>query len=164
MARNESDREDLIREAVAFPRRAEWVDGDRTTVVFAGIGRDGRLSVYFDADPVYHFDAENRLRRAFVGGCLLRTTGDGLVELTRERDEASTTLQRREMPAEETIELLESIRAAFRSLLDVVDTGELHVNRYVPEDDESVADELLARFAAIASSPIQLAPAIAGKR
>ena len=164
MARDESDREDLIREAVAFPRRVEWVDGERTTVVFAGIGRDGRLSVYFDADPVYHFDAEDRLRRAFVGGCLLRTTGAGLAEMTRVRDEASTTLRRREMPGDETAELLESIQSAFQTVLDAVDAGELSVNRYMPEDDESVASDLLARFASLASSPIQLAPPIAGKR
>ena len=64
MARNESDREDLIREATALRNRIEWKIPDEPELVFAGIRSDGSLAIYFGPDPVYQFSIDGGLRRA----------------------------------------------------------------------------------------------------
>ena len=81
MAREEADREDLLGDATAFVERIEWrlPSGDPTAqsdppgqIVFAGFRADDAVSFYFDADPVYHFNAAGQLRRAFCQGLLLK--------------------------------------------------------------------------------------------
>ncbi|MCH7988877.1 MAG: hypothetical protein IID46_06955 [Planctomycetes bacterium] len=70
MARQESDREDLMSEAVALVRRCECETADENDSVISGFRKCGSLSLYFGSDPVYHFDNNARLRRAFRGGFL----------------------------------------------------------------------------------------------
>jgi hypothetical protein len=73
MSRNESDREDLMAEATALRRRVQLqVPGEALSII-AGFRDEGRVSIYFGPDPVYHFDEQGRLRRAFVAGRLYRT-------------------------------------------------------------------------------------------
>ena len=73
MARTESHREDLMAEATALVRRAEFLDADGRSVLVAGYRRDGSLSLYLGEDLVYHFDRDGRLKRGFVDGLLYRT-------------------------------------------------------------------------------------------
>ncbi len=68
MARDESSREDLLREATALVERIELVPHATDPLIaasdlfdkhiVAGFRRDGALSVFFGEDPVYHFNAE----------------------------------------------------------------------------------------------------------
>ena len=83
MARIESDREDLIREATALQQRVEWAVPGEPEPVVTGFKRDGSLSVYFGQDPVYQFNPTGQLRRAYVEDFLFRTQGDTLARPPR---------------------------------------------------------------------------------
>ena len=85
MARHETDRENLMLEATALIRRAEWSIPSHSDPIVAGFKRSGGWSLYFGSDPVYQFDADGRLRRAFVDGQIWRTQGTTLAGLRRER-------------------------------------------------------------------------------
>ncbi|MDA1017654.1 MAG: hypothetical protein O3A00_24745 [Planctomycetota bacterium] len=101
MAKSESDREDLMREATALVERIEFRISDEAQPIVAGFRRDGRFSIYFDADLVYHFDEQHRLRRAFVDGDLYRTQGTTLARLRRERTQSQTVLRSHDLSADE---------------------------------------------------------------
>ena len=72
MSRLERDREDLLREATALVERAEIRLGDFDEAVIVGFRSGGAASFYFGADPVFQFNADNQLRRGFVGGRLVK--------------------------------------------------------------------------------------------
>ena len=85
LARQESDKEDLIRDATALVERAEIRCEQWSKVITIGFFRDGRCTVYFDQDPFYQFDAGGLLRRAFEDGLLYRSQGATLARLQRRR-------------------------------------------------------------------------------
>ena len=68
MTRQESDREDLIREAVAMPERGEFRVPGLDELVTVGFRTTAAMSVFIGQDPVYQFDPAGRLRRAFANG------------------------------------------------------------------------------------------------
>lgn len=162
MARHESDREDLIREAVALKTRIEWeVPGEPEPVV-TGVRSDLSLSVFFGQDPVYHFNPKGQLRRAYVDGFLFRTQGDTLAQLHRERSESETTLLRSDLTEAELTEFLAAMRtrlAALRTALQYETATEL---RSVV--DESLVVEFPATIQIAESAIPPLAPAIAARR
>jgi hypothetical protein len=164
MSRTETDREDLMAEAVALVRRIEFAVPGRDESVVCGFRRDGGFSVYLGQDPVFHFDAALRLRRAFRGGKLYRTQGDTLAELTRNRGESTTTLVRRDLPPAKLAEFLDEMRATMRSLQVAVAEGRATVQRRVPEQDADRLADVGRILTRIVDSEPALAPAIAGKR
>jgi hypothetical protein len=110
MARDESSREDLLREATALVERIEFaarateslpVAGHGDEHIVAGFRRDGALSVFFGEDPVYQFNAAGELRRAYKSGKLLKAAGGRLVSLTRVRAEHETQLVRHDLTPDE---------------------------------------------------------------
>jgi hypothetical protein len=163
MARHEADREDLIREATALRRRVELrVPGEAESVV-AGFRSDGSLSVYFGADPVYHFDPHGRLRRAFVGDRLYRTQGETLARLTRVRSETVTELRRHDLDPRELDEFVAAMRSRLRRLCDALADNTATVVRQVPAAEPIAADlrEQIERSLGMAEP---LAPRIRGVR
>jgi hypothetical protein len=60
------DREDLLRDARALVPRVQIKAtlGGQPVSLFAGF-RGEALSLYYNADPVFHFNADGALRRAF---------------------------------------------------------------------------------------------------
>lgn len=85
MARNESDREDLLREATALVERGEFrIDGENEPIV-AGFRRDGSFSLFFGSEQVVQFNSAGQLRRGYFDGRLLKADKGRLVWLTRER-------------------------------------------------------------------------------
>src|SRR6186997_1242741 len=102
MARRESEREDLLREATALVERAELtLEGSEEPIV-VGFRRDGSASFFFGVDPVYQFNAACELRRAFVGGLLYKAERGRLVSLSRQRTMESVALFRAELTAQAT--------------------------------------------------------------
>jgi hypothetical protein len=134
MARNESDREDLIREAVGLPDRAEWVIPGEPEPVVTGIKRNGSLCLYFGSDPVYQFDSEGRLRRAFVDGYLYRTQGITLARIHRERTATESLLIRHDLNTAELDAFLVAMRARLRALRDGLCSGRSELLRSVEHD------------------------------
>ena len=94
MARNSEPREDLLRDARALtPRMLLRVTFDgRDVELFAGF-RGESLSLYFDDEPVYHFNARGELRRAFIDGRIVKAEHARLVFLERELNERATILR-----------------------------------------------------------------------
>ncbi|MCX7419759.1 MAG: hypothetical protein NT013_09515 [Planctomycetia bacterium] len=163
MARHESDREDLMQEATGLIRRVEWQVQFQAEVIVAGFKRTGAWSIYFGADPVYQFDIDGRLRRAFAHGDLWRTQGTTLARLKRERTETESGFQRHDLTNSELIEFLREVRQRLEALLKSLDCGVARLLRQVP-DEADVTAELATALRAVLSQEIALAPAILGKK
>ena len=81
MAHYESDREDLLRQATALVERAEILLPGLTEPLVVGFRRDGSVSFFFGADPVYQFNAAGELRRAYLDGLLYKADRGRLVQM-----------------------------------------------------------------------------------
>jgi hypothetical protein len=118
MAREEQDREDLLRDATAYADRAELDFPGFESPVFFGLRRDGAASVYFSADRVYHFNARGELRRAYLDGLLYKADQGQLVAMARQRSDTETSLESRRLSADETRRLLAGMQ---RELLQLAE-------------------------------------------
>lgn len=162
MARQESDREDLIRDAVAYADRIEWLVPGEAMPVFAGLRNDGCFAVYFGPDPVYHFDSEGRLRRAFVDGLLYRTQGSTLASLDRQRMADETVLERSDLKADDLASFLDSMAERLAALIKSLNEKTARETRAVL-GNRSANDVLSALCQTVNPSP-RLAPAIPTRR
>lgn len=131
MAREESSREDLLAEAVALVPRAEFVVPDEAEPVTVGFRRDGAASVFFGEDPAFHFNAAGELRRAYVGGRLIKAERGRLVALTRLRTATEVQLVRHEMNPTETEALAWLWRERAGRFLRALDAGAAVLRREV---------------------------------
>ena len=163
MARHQADREDLMQEATALVRRAEWLVPLQADPVVAGFKRSGGWSVYFGSEPVYQFDAQGRLRRAFADGDLWRTQGTTLARLHRERTDHNSGLRRYDLLPSELAEFLEAARHRLESFLAALDCSAARLVRQVPEAAD-LLEEITAALRSALSGGIVLAPPIPGKR
>jgi hypothetical protein len=132
MARQESDREDLMAEATALRERVEFeVPGEAEQVV-AGFRGDGRWSIYFGSDPVYHFDANGGLRRAFVAGDLYRSQARTLARLTRMRTPSAVQLVRHDLDPGELDRFLTEMTEHLDRLYAALEQNTVRVIQRVP--------------------------------
>lgn len=134
MAREESDREDLMREAVALTQRVELRVPGFDALITIGFRANQAMSVFIGQDPVYQFDAEGRLRRAYAGGFLYRSQHQTLARLQRVRTAQETQLLRYDLSPQEQTEFRDTMRITLqRLLMEIVQQGAAVV-RSVPED------------------------------
>ena len=162
MARNESDREDLMREAVALVRRVECETGNENDSVISGFRKCGSLSLYFGPDPVYHFDDSARLRRAFEEGFLYRTQGTTLARLERVRTDSVTELRRHDLSDSELEAFLVNMRTRLEKFSAALEAENYRLLKQVPADDPLIPD-LLVALKQILLSTEPLAPPFSGK-
>jgi glycine/D-amino acid oxidase-like deaminating enzyme len=132
MARHESEREDLLREATALVERIELSLYGQS--VFAGFRRDGCASFYFDGDPAYHFNTQRQLRRAFVAGRLLKAEQRRLVSLERRRDAEEVALIRHEMTPVEIRALVQTAMQQLAQLGAAIQQQGAQIVGQVPPD------------------------------
>jgi hypothetical protein len=135
MARQEQDREELLREATALVERAEFRIGDGEPVV-GGFRRDGAPSLFFGVDPVYQFTAANELRRAYRHGFLIKAERGNLVRLERRRTESAVELIRHEMSPEERNAFLAELVDKLTALREAIGTGNYQLTGKVPADSD----------------------------
>ena len=163
MARTESDREDLMAEAVAMTRRVELTVRGGQTLIVTGFRPNGWLSIYLGPDRMYQFDVQGRLRRAFVNGRLFRSQQTTLAQLHRQRTDSETILLRRDLSpselAEFRIEMLDRV-AAFHERLT---KREVVVVRRVPAEDGPLLDDLVTALDRVRNAAEFLSPPIPGK-
>ncbi len=135
MAREESDREDLLREATALVERIEieLSDGVGSRIVIGFRSANG-LSVFFGADPVYQFNTAGELRRAFVNGRILKADRGRLISLERVRLPQKVQLIRHELTNDEQSVLLENMNARFQELATNLTANCYTVIGQVPTD------------------------------
>jgi KaiC/GvpD/RAD55 family RecA-like ATPase len=136
MARQESDREDLLREATALVERIELAPPGASEAdhIVAGFRREGALSIYFGADPAYHFNPAGELRRAFIDGLLYKAQDGRLVSLERVRTEEEVQLVSRQISVDQQRLVLDHMTQQLAQLDRQIEATELRVIGQVPEE------------------------------
>jgi hypothetical protein len=143
MARQEADKENLLRDATALVARIELapVGTSAGEHVVAGFRRNGALSIFFGAEPVYHFNPAGELRRAYCDGMLYKSLGGRLVSLRRKRDELEVQLLRHELSDEEQ----RGFVAQVRDTLDKLQAG-IEGNRFTVVGEVPQGSDVLGRL------------------
>ena len=145
MAREASNREDLIREATALVERIELMplaaddtatEPAASTPIIAGFRRDGALSIFFGADPVYQFNAAGELRRAYVNGLLYKSANRRLISLGSKRTEREVQLVRHDLTDAEQKAFLTNMTHSLRELENVLATHRFEVTGQVPKNTD----------------------------
>lgn len=139
MSRQESDREDLLREATALVERVELRLPEQPESIVAGFRRDGSASFFFGQSPVYQFNSRRELRRAYVGGFLYKVDGGQLVEMRRERTASAVELRSRPLSPEETAKFLLDAEDCLKRLRDALVARVAEVIGQVPSDKDIAA-------------------------
>ena len=149
MARDESPREDLLREATALVERVELgpAGGEMHSTssasasslsganhIVVGFRASGALSVFFGEDPVYQFNAAGQLRRAFCDGLLYKAARGRLVSLRRERRPDAVQLIRCELTDDEHEAFVSRMQDWLRELSRELGRGAYTVVGQVPQD------------------------------
>lgn len=161
MARQEDDREDLIREATALNPRVEWEVPGEPDPVFTGLKRDGSLAIYFGQAAVYQFNSEGQLRRAWIAGFLYRTQGVTLARMHRERTGTATYLLRVDLSEAELKHTLDQMDQRLTRLKSALQQNQATVLREVCAGQQPDFAVLIERAL---TSVNRLAPAIPGRR
>jgi hypothetical protein len=140
MARETHEREDLLRDARALvPRvqlRVQMSDGE--AVVFAGFRGDA-LSLYFGDDPVYHFNAQGQLRRAYAADRLIKANRGRLIAMRRERSAGEVALQSEPLPDAQQQQFLADLAGRLATLLAALGAGQFRVEGQEPADGDAIA-------------------------
>jgi hypothetical protein len=138
MARQEHDREDLLREATAMVQRVELEVPAWPEPVFAGFRREGAASVLFGPEVGYQFNAAGELRRAFVHGVLYKAQRRRLASLTRHRQADQVVLLRHDLTDDETEQFLSAMSARLQSLVAALQRGDYRLVGQVPAEGDVV--------------------------
>jgi hypothetical protein len=159
MARNEADREDLIREAVALTERVELFVPGFEDLITIGFRSNRAMSIFVGQDPVYQFDPSGRLRRAFVDGFLFRSQHSGLARLERVRNESNVQLLRYDLSSSECSAFQKAMKETFHRILVQLQEKAVRVERCMPETAELLPVIQIA-IAAIIDAEEWLSPEI----
>ena len=134
MAREEQDREDLLREATALVERAELeIDGFDAPIV-VGFRRDGSVSIFFGVDPVFQFNSANQLRRGYFNGKLIKAELGRLVSLDRQRRDGQVQLLRHELSESESADFQVILARQLSHLQTALHGGSFSIVGMVPEN------------------------------
>ncbi|HUY87369.1 MAG TPA: hypothetical protein VMV10_01415 [Pirellulales bacterium] len=139
MAREEHDREDLLAEATALVERAELRVAGFSDLLVVGFRRGGAASLYFGAEPAYHFNAAGQLRRACATGLLYKAERGKLISLERRRAASQVQLVRHELTDEETASFLTALTADLLALDEALKHGRYERLRQEPAGADVVA-------------------------
>jgi hypothetical protein len=138
MARQELEREDLLREATALVERIELSLPHQPETIVAGFRRDGCASFFFGQSPVFQFNSQRELRRAFRDGLLYKTDNGRLVEMRRERTATAVELRSRVLADDESAAVLCEALARLTELREALAAGQAIVVGQVPENANGI--------------------------
>ena len=155
MSRYEADREDILREATALMERAELTIPGLDESLVAGFRRNGSASFFFGADPVYQFNSAGELRRAYVGGRLIKAQRGALIALTRERTEHEVQLVSDYLKETETSSLLDDLSRRLYLLQSALWDQDFTLLGQVPARSEILAR--LSTWLAALPQPLKIA-------
>ncbi|QDV67805.1 hypothetical protein Poly24_15090 [Rosistilla carotiformis] len=121
MAREPQDREDLLAEASGLPVRGALRLPDDWEVV-VGFRDDGSASWFFAADPVFQFDPQFQLRRAYCDGIRYAVAGGQIVRLEQLASTGRIHLTKHPLDRQQSDQLLDrwkqnihQVRTAFEN-------------------------------------------------
>jgi hypothetical protein len=139
VAREAHSREDLLRDAQALSPRAEiqWGHGAGRSTAFVGFRGDS-LSLYFGEDPVFHFNGQGHLRRAFVRDELIKAEHGRLAGLMRERSGSEVALVSRQLDANAQARFVADIERRLQDLRESLVAGSINVRGQVPPDGDAL--------------------------
>ena len=142
MTRLELPREDLLRDAVAFTRRVmlSVKEESYNAELFIGFRDNGCVSFYCDQDPVYQFNSNGELRRAFINAQKLESAECKLVALTRQRNGAKLELLREPLSSEGTLSMLQDIETKLDEILNTLQANAYKLVGHVPENENILPD------------------------
>jgi hypothetical protein len=139
VARHEQDREDLLREATALVRRIELLVAGEPETVVIGFRAGGAASIYFGAAPVYQFNTQLELRRAFDEIGPLKVVGRQLIRFQRVRTATRTELVSTPLSPAEQVSFLTLARNRLEILHASLAQGKLSIVGQVPPDSNLLA-------------------------
>jgi hypothetical protein len=139
MARRETDRENLLREATALVERVELSLNGYSEPVVVGFRRDGSLSIYFGADPVFQFNSARQLRRAYLDGLLVKAESGRLATLRRERGANEVVLAHARLSDTETDAIVEQLRQRLQEVKRTLESGSYRIIGQVPADADIIS-------------------------
>jgi len=144
MARQELDREDLLRDATALVERIELAptEAELGDHILIGFRSDGAMSIYFGADAAYHFNPKGQLRRAFCDGLLVKAENRRLVSMQRIRQGSEVQLLRHRMLDEEQAEFLAAMLRRLRDLVQMHGKHALVTVGQVPADADVLSQAM----------------------
>jgi hypothetical protein len=154
MAREEFEREDLLREATALVERVEF-NADGREGIIAGFRRDGAASFFLSPNEVYQFNTTRELRRAFLDGNLYKADCQRLFRLTRERSAKSVNLIRHELTNAETSVFLAKAKASLAAVHVALSMGKFKIVGQVPAETDIISR--VCNWLNDLSSPLALA-------
>lgn len=157
MAREEHNREDLMRDARALERRAE-IELPEDLRLVLGKHRRGGLSFYFGEDPVFHLNSQGELRRAYAEGRLYKAEGGRLIEMERVRIPGQVELRSHALAPHGQNEFTAAVHRRLTEAVECIDRGTYALVAEVPEG-ESVVDELVAWLRPHLAQPLKVASA-----
>jgi hypothetical protein len=138
MARNEHDREGLLREATALVERVSVRLAETGAEVVVGFRRDGSASFFFGSEPVYQLTSKGTLRRAYWRGLLYKAHRGQLVALRRRRADAAIELLSHELSAAEASEFRIAMQQHLQSLQTALNTEMFALVGQVPAEADVV--------------------------
>ena len=138
MARHETDRENLLEDATALVERIELAASAFDENVFIGFRKDGCGSIYFGQEPVYQFNSNGQLRRAFCDGLMLKAQRGRLVSLDRLRRSGEVQLVRRDLSNEEAQVRLDEMHELMGRLRKALADRAYNVVGQIPADTDLV--------------------------
>lgn len=143
LAKQEHDKEDILREATALVNRIELrsTDGSWKSTVHVGFRRDQSIAFFFGAEPVYQFNVQHQFRRAYFNGLLLKAENGKIVQLRRQREAGQLMLLRKQWNSHQQEEFLRVLQHDLMHLKDLGQSGMLEICGTVVEG--GTAEELL---------------------
>ncbi len=148
LAKQEIDREDILREATALVNRVQLeISGrDKSDPIVFGFRECGSLAIYFGAEPVYQFNANHALRRAYHQGCLLKAVDCLLVSMRRERQDGKLQLFSTSWDVDKTRGFIAQVCHDMSQLVAAIVAGEAQVNGFVVAEQQTTAEILIMQF------------------
>lgn len=143
MARQEEEREDLMREAIALVDRCEIQVEFLKDALVVGFRKDGAISFFFGQNEVYQFNTHDQLRRGYDGESLIKAVEGQLIRMIRQRDDHRVNLVSRPMSKSETDNYLRQLIDRLEAFNDCLQQGEFRVTNQVSTDQNT---DLIARI------------------
>ena len=162
MARNEDDKEDLMREASALIERIEisMEINAAGMIVTAGYRRDASLSLYFNQDAFYQFTETGLLRRAWKDGLLYRSQGDTLAALFRNRSSGQVIMERTDLNPVQLAEFRAEMTRNIEELTQNLQSNSVIVRRVAGPDGDLLTKIELSLAEILACGESFLSPTI----
>lgn len=139
MAKDEHDREDLLKDATGYIVRVELKLEDIEPVIFCGFRESDAFSIYWGQDEVIQFNADKAIRRGYWQGRMIASYLCQLHWLNRDPSQARTQLSRERFSPDEQERFLELARARATLLRSRLQSNAYELIGQVPADGDAVA-------------------------